>query len=67
MAYEIVSLILTKLFEEYPKVDLDIRVSDRFGDISRLETGASPRYAGEVTDDVVARKLYPMALATYAS
>lgn len=67
MAYEIVAPILTRFFEEYPEIDLDLRVSDRFEDINRLETDVSLRYASEITDDVVARKLYPMALAPYAS
>lgn len=36
-------------------------------DINRLETDVSLRIADEVTDDVVARKLYPLASAYYAS
>ena len=67
MAYEIVSPILVKFFENYPGIDVEIMVSDRLEDINRLETDVSLRYALEVTDDVVARKLYPMALTTYAS
>ncbi|MCP4386371.1 MAG: LysR family transcriptional regulator [Hyphomicrobiales bacterium] len=67
MAYEIVAPLLTRFFEEYPDIDLEIRVSDRNEDINRLETDVSLRYADEVTEDVVARKLYPMALAPYAS
>lgn len=68
MAYEIVSPILVRFFEEYPEIDLEIHVSDRFEDINRLETDVSLRYTDVVRDDeVVARKLYPMALAPYAS
>ena len=67
MAYEIVSPILVRFFEEYPEIDLEIHVSDRFEDINRLETDVSLRVAYEVTDDVVARRLYPMYLAPYAS
>ncbi len=67
MAYDIISPILVRFFDEYPGIDLEIRVSDRMEDINRLETDVSLRYALEVTDDVVARKLYPMALSTYAS
>lgn len=62
MAYEIVSPILVRFFEEYPEIDLEIHVSDRFEDINRLETDVSLRVAYEVTDDVVARRLYPMYL-----
>ena len=42
-------------------------VSDRFEDINRLETDVSLRYAHSINDDVVARKLYPMALVPLAS
>ena len=67
MAYEIVSPILIRFFEEYPDIDLDIHVSDRFEDINRLETDVSLRYTEEIKEDVVARKLFPLALAPYAS
>ena len=67
MAYEVVAPILLKFFEAYPGIDIDIRISDRFEDINRLETDVSLRVAHDVTDDVVARKLYPLALAYYAS
>ncbi len=67
MAYDIVSPILTKFFVEYPGIDLEISVSDRFEDITRFETDVSLRFADEVRDDVIAKKLDPMALTTYAS
>lgn len=67
MAYDIVSPILVKFFEEYPEIDLEISVSDRFQDINRLETDVSLRYADKIEDDVVARKLFPLALGPYAS
>lgn len=67
MAYEVVAPILLKFFDKYPGIDIDIRVSDRMEDINRLETDVSLRVTHEVTDDVVARKLYPLALGYYAS
>lgn len=67
MAYEIVAPILVRFFNHYPEIDVELLVSDRFEDINRLETDVSLRYTYEVTDDVVARKLFPMALGTYAS
>ena len=67
LAYEIVSPILIKFFERYPGIDIDMRVSDRMEDINRLDTDVSLRVAYEVTDDVVARKLFAPALAYYAS
>lgn len=67
MAYEIVAPILTRFFDECPEIDLDIRVSDQLEDINRLETDVSLRFAHEIHEDVVARKLYPLALAPHAS
>ncbi|MFT7108169.1 MAG: DNA-binding transcriptional LysR family regulator [Yoonia sp.] len=67
MAYEVVSPILTKFAQAYPGIDIDVRVSDLVQNINRLETDVSLRIADEVTDDVVARKLYPLAMAYYAS
>lgn len=67
MAYEIVSPILVRFSQEYPEIDLDIHVTDRFENINRLETDVSLRYADQITDDVVARKLFAMALAPHAS
>jgi len=66
MAYDIVAPILVKFFDHYPEIDVEMRVSDRFEDINRLETDVSLRFAQEVTEDVVARKLYPMALGVCA-
>ena len=67
MAYEIVAPILVKFFEAYPGIDVEMRVTDRMEDINRLETDVSMRFADEITDDVTARRLYPMALGYYAS
>lgn len=67
MAYEIVAPILVRFFEAYPAINIDISISDRLENINRLETDVSLRYAHEINDDVVAKKLFPMALAPYGS
>ena len=67
MAYDIVAPILIRFFKAYPEIDLELSVTDRIENISRLETDVSLRFAADVKDDVVAHKLYPMALGTYAS
>lgn len=67
MAYEIVAPILVEFAEWHPEIDLEIRVTDRLEDINRLETDVSLRYATEISDDVVARKLFPMTLTVLAS
>ncbi|MEM6987442.1 MAG: LysR family transcriptional regulator [Pseudomonadota bacterium] len=67
MAYDIVAPLLVNFFERYPGIDVQMRVSDAFDDINRLEADVSLRYTHQVTDDVVARRLFPLALGTYAS
>lgn len=67
MAYDIVAPILAEFSEAHPEIDLEINVTDSMEDINRLETDVSLRYALEVTDDVVARKLCPMHMTTLAS
>ena len=67
LIYEIVAPILAKFAKAYPDIDLEIRVSDQFEDINRLQTDVSLRYAHQVHDDVIARKLYKMALVPMAS
>lgn len=67
MAFDIVAPILARFFQAYPEIDIEFRLTDRKEDINRAETDVSLRVAFEVTDDVVARKLYPIAIGTYAS
>ena len=67
LAFDIVGPMLTRFFESYPGIDVEVRLTDRLEDINKLETDVSLRLALEVLDDVVAQKLYPMAVGTYAS
>ena len=67
MAFDVVAPILARFFKAYPAIDVEFRLTDRKEDINRAETDVSLRVAYEVTDDVVARKLYPIAIGTYAS
>ncbi len=67
MAYDIVAPILVRFFEAYPGIDVELRVTDRMEDITRLETDVSLRYANDIRDDVVARRLFRMSLQTLAS
>ncbi len=67
MAYEMVAPILVRFFAEYPEIDVEIHTTDRNEDIKRLEADVSLRVAYEVSDDVIAQKLYPMAMGIYAS
>ena len=67
LIYEIVAPILARFCQAYPQIDLQINVTDRLEDITKLQTDVSLRYADQVRDDVIARKLYPMALVPMAS
>lgn len=67
LIYEIVAPILAKFTRVYPDIDLEISVSDRIEDINKLQTDVSLRYAMQVDDDVIARKLFPLAIVPLAS
>ncbi len=67
MAFDVVAPILARFSTAYPDIDIEFRLTDRKEDINRAETDVSLRVAFEVNDDVVARKLYPIAIGTYAS
>ena len=67
LIYEIVAPILARFTQKYPDIDLEITVSDGFQDINKLQTDVSLRYAHSVDDDVIARKLYRLALMPLAS
>lgn len=67
VAYQIIAPMLAKFTALYPGIELEIRIADRFEDISKMETDVSLRLAEAIDDDVVARRLGPIALGTYAS
>ncbi len=66
MAFDIIAPILARFMDAYPGIDLDLRLTDVKEDINRAETDVSLRVAFEVTDDVVAHRLYPITIGTYA-
>ncbi|MDP6709408.1 MAG: LysR family transcriptional regulator [Alphaproteobacteria bacterium] len=51
----------------YPGIDLDLDLTDRFSDLTRLEADVSIRMAHEVTDDVLGRRLAKYAKTLYAA
>ncbi|KZK97226.1 LysR substrate-binding domain-containing protein [Pseudovibrio sp. Ad26] len=67
MAFDVVAPILARFSEAYPGIDVEVRLTDEQEDINRAETDVSLHVAYEVSDDVVAQKLYPIAIGTYAS
>lgn len=67
LAYDVLAPMFLMFSESYPDIDLSIRVTDRFEDLTRLEADVSIRIAPEVTDDVVGRKLVPSAMGLFCS
>ena len=59
--------IFAEFCKIYPDVELEVRLTYEIEDINRLETDVSIRNAAEISDDVVARKLFPTDSAVYAS
>lgn len=66
-AYDIIAPIIGKFHKAYPEIQVELRVTSQIESIAENKTDVSLRAAFEVTDDVVARKLYPMAMGIYAS
>ncbi len=67
LAFTIIAPILARFFEKFPGIEIEVSLTDLQESIARAETDVSLRVAYEVSDDVVARKLYPIVLCTYAS
>ena len=51
----------------YPGIDLDLDLTDRFSDLTRLEADVSIRMAYDVAGDVVGRRLVRYSKAIYAT
>ena len=51
----------------YPGIDLDLDLTDRISDLTRLEADVSIRMAHAVTDDVLGRRLVQYAKTLYAA
>lgn len=63
--------LLAPVFAEfcrlYPEIELEIRLSYDIDKINQLETDIAIRHVAEVKEEVVARKLFPLAISTYAT
>ncbi len=67
MGHYLMAPIFAEFCKLHPDIDLEIRLTYAIEDITRLQTDVSIRNAAEITDDVVARKLFPTASGIYAS
>lgn len=67
LAYDVVAPIIARFQNKYPNIQIEMHVTSNVENINRDETDISLRAAYEVNDDVVGRKLYPIAVGIYAS
>jgi DNA-binding transcriptional LysR family regulator len=67
LAYDIVAPIIAKFQHAYPDIQVEVRLTSDIENIEKGETDVALRGAFELHDDVVARKLFPIAIAVYAS
>lgn len=67
LGYDIIAPIIAKFQAIYPEIQIELRLTSTIENISSGVTDVALRGAYEITDDVVARKLYPMAGSLYAS
>ncbi|SLN74143.1 HTH-type transcriptional regulator CynR [Roseovarius albus] len=67
LAYDIVAPIVARFSEQYPEIDIEMRLTSEVESITNDETDISLRAAQDVTDDVVARKLFQLEIGVYAS
>lgn len=58
---------LRRFSQQFPGIDLNIELTDRFSDLIRLEADVSIRMAHGVKDDVVGRRLIQYAKSIYAT
>lgn len=67
LAYDIIAPIIALFHETYADIQIEMHVTSDIESINLNETDISLRAAFEVNDDVVGRKLYPIAVGIYAS
>jgi len=66
-AHFLLAPVLAEFTVLYPEVEIDLHLSYGISSIARLETDVSIRHVREVEDDAVGRKLFPLAIGTYAA
>ncbi|MFT5639721.1 MAG: DNA-binding transcriptional LysR family regulator [Paracoccaceae bacterium] len=67
LAYDIVAPLIARFSDQYPNIDIELRLTSDVESINNDETDISLRAANDVTDDVVARKLFQIDVGVYAS
>lgn len=67
LAYDIVAPLIARFSDLYPDIDIEVRLTSELESITNDETDISLRAAPEITEDVVARKLFQLDVGVYAS
>ncbi len=67
IAYDIVAPIIGRFHEQHPAIDIEVQLTSEIESITDDQADISLRAAAEVTDDVVARKLFQLKIGVYAS
>ncbi|MGZ0190206.1 MAG: LysR family transcriptional regulator [Alphaproteobacteria bacterium] len=66
-AHFLLASVLADFSTLYPEIHIELQLSFGIDSIEKLETDVSVRHVMEVDEDVVGRKLFPLALGIYAS
>ncbi|MCR9134503.1 MAG: LysR family transcriptional regulator [Alphaproteobacteria bacterium] len=66
-AHYLLAPVLADFAALYPEIDIDLHLSYDIDSIEKLETDVSVRHVVEVEEDVVGRKLFPLAIGIYAA
>jgi DNA-binding transcriptional LysR family regulator len=67
LGYDVMAPIIAKFQANYPEIEIELRLSSTVENIAAGVTDVALRSAYEINDDVVAQKLYPMAVSLFAS
>jgi DNA-binding transcriptional LysR family regulator len=67
LAYDIVAPLIARFNDQYPEINIEVRLTPEVESIPNDETDVSLRAAREVADDVVARKLFALELGVFVS
>lgn len=66
-AHHLLAPVLADFAALYPDIDIELHLSYEIDSIEKLETDVSVRHVVEVEEDVVGRKLFPLAIGIYAA
>lgn len=66
-AHFVLAPVLANFSTLYPAIDIELQLSFGIDSIGKLETDVAIRHVAEVQEDVVGRKLFPLAIGIYAA